>query len=113
VVFAAACTIADPELKSVAPADTKLEVLKSRMDWIKSAAEQFHYLMQTQPAYMEGQLQQIASWADLKDGTSGGKLIRKTLSAAEQEVKDSIDNAKRVLHRGVSAGTGELHEWLR
>jgi hypothetical protein len=90
-----------------------MEVLKSRMKWIESAANKFHGLMQQKPAYMEAQLQEIASWADLEDGTSGGKLIHKTLSAAEQEVKDSIDNAKRVLNRGVSASTEELREWLR
>jgi len=67
LVFSHACSTENPELKSVAPEDTKLEEFKSRMKWINNAARQFHRLMLKIPAYMEGELQQIASWVDLPD----------------------------------------------
>ncbi|QDL56770.1 hypothetical protein EXZ61_11135 [Rhodoferax aquaticus] len=67
LVFAAACTTDDPELKSVAPQDTVLEDFKSRFHWIGKAAKKFHGLMQTQAAYMEGELQAMASWVSMSD----------------------------------------------
>jgi hypothetical protein len=68
LIFSHACNTDRAELKSVAPADTKLEVYESRMRWINKAAEKFHGLMQEQTAYMEGELQQMASWYVPKEG---------------------------------------------
>jgi hypothetical protein len=67
LVFAAACTTDDPALKSVAPADIKLEQYKSRMKWISSAAKQFHHLMQAQTDRMERELNAIAGWVEKND----------------------------------------------
>jgi hypothetical protein len=67
LVFAAACDTDDPELESVAPGDTQLEIYKSRMKWIAQAANKFHGLMQKKTSYMESQLQTMASWADQQD----------------------------------------------
>jgi hypothetical protein len=67
LVFSSACEAEDTELKSVAPADTKLEEFKSRMKWIGQAAKQFHKLMQTQKEYMEGELRTMAGWVDMPD----------------------------------------------
>ncbi|MDH4451396.1 MAG: hypothetical protein QE265_12545 [Rhodoferax sp.] len=67
LVFAAACTTDDPELKSVAPQDTVLEDFKSRFAWIQSATKTFHDLMQRKQPYMEGELQTMASWVTLND----------------------------------------------
>ena len=67
LVFAAACATNDLALKSVAPADVKLEKYASRMDWINDAANSFHQLMQTRPNYMEGELRTIAGWVDKND----------------------------------------------
>lgn len=62
LVFAAACETEDPELKSVAPEGTQIEVYESRMDWIRRAADKFHGLMQGRSSYMEAELKTIASW---------------------------------------------------
>ncbi len=67
LVFASACTTSNKHLKSVAPEETKLEQFKSRMDWITSAAEQFHGLMATDKDYMESQINEMAGWYDLAD----------------------------------------------
>jgi hypothetical protein len=67
LVFSHACSIKDVAKKSIAPSDTKLEEFKSRMDWITKAAEQFHGLMQTDKAYMEGEIATMAGWYDMAD----------------------------------------------
>jgi hypothetical protein len=67
LVFSSECSTDQSELKSVAPEDTKLENLESRMDWIGNAAKQFHDLMQKRPSYMEAEIQNIAGWASLAD----------------------------------------------
>ena len=67
LAFSSACDTEDTALKSIAPKDTKLENAKSRMLWIADAAKQFNKLMQTQTAYMEGELQTIASWYNMAD----------------------------------------------
>jgi hypothetical protein len=67
LVFSSACSTDDAALKSVAPGDTKLENLKSRMKWIGKAAEKFHQLMQTKKAYMEGEIQKMAGWVAAPD----------------------------------------------
>lgn len=67
LVFSSACQIDQDELKSKAPSDTKLEELRSRMDWIRAAANQFHKLMKTQKTYMENQLNVMAGWAHHAD----------------------------------------------
>jgi hypothetical protein len=54
-------------LKSVAPEDTKLENLKSRMDWITQAADLFHQLMREKRSYMEGELATMAGWVSMAD----------------------------------------------
>lgn len=67
LVFNSACAIDDEKLKSVAPKGTKLEEFRSRMDWIRKAADQFHELMQKRTAYMEGQISTIAGWYNMPD----------------------------------------------
>ena len=67
LVFSSACSTKDEKLKSVAPKDTKLENLKSRMKWIGAAANHFHKLMKEQPAYMEAELAKMAGWYDMPD----------------------------------------------
>jgi hypothetical protein len=67
LVFTHACTMADPSSKSVAPDDTHLEDLRSRMKWIAKAADKFHSLMQTKRSYMEGELRAMAGWVGLTD----------------------------------------------
>mgnify|MGYP003460371757 CR=1 FL=1 len=67
LVFGAACSTDNEALKSTAPKGTKLENLKSRMDWIGDAARQFHALMQQDAAYMESQLRAISGWVALAD----------------------------------------------
>ncbi|MFI8146391.1 DUF2515 family protein [Acinetobacter sp. ABJ_C5_2] len=72
VVFSHSCDTNDPRLESIAPDDTVLENLKSRMKWITDAAGVFHGLMQgttfkSDIAYMEQELRTIASWVNHKD----------------------------------------------
>lgn len=67
LVFSSACSTEDVRLKSVAPDDTKLEDVRSRMDWIVLAAEQFHRLMGERREHMERELRTIAGWACLAD----------------------------------------------
>ncbi|MFT3721039.1 DUF2515 family protein [Pseudorhodoferax sp.] len=67
LVFSSACISDDAELKSVAPSETKLEDLSSRMLWIEQAADKFHKLMQRRKLYMEGEIQKMAAWAALSD----------------------------------------------
>ncbi|MET3138670.1 hypothetical protein AAKU61_003041 [Undibacterium sp. GrIS 1.2] len=69
LVFTHACDTEKPELKSVAPEGTKLEVFASRMSWIRGAAQQFHQLMQRNGDLMENELRMIASWVDMPDKT--------------------------------------------
>lgn len=47
--------------------DIVLYGYKSRMKWIKKAAEKFHGLMQTEESYMLSQLQTMAGWYDKPD----------------------------------------------
>jgi hypothetical protein len=67
LVFTHACTTDKAELKSVAPDDTVLERLGSRMTWIGDAAKQFHGLMQKYPVFMENEIRTIAGWVDMPD----------------------------------------------
>jgi len=67
LVFNHACDTKDALLKSIAPRETELEDLKSRMSWILSAANKFHRLMQTEHVYMETELNIIAGWVNLSD----------------------------------------------
>jgi hypothetical protein len=67
LVFSSACSTHKAELKSVAPKETKLENLESRMTWIRDAAMKFHGLMQSDKAYMEGQIGAMAGWAEMPD----------------------------------------------
>jgi hypothetical protein len=67
LVFSSACSTNTAALKSVAPEDTKLENLKSRMDWITQAADLFHQLMREKRSYMEGELATMASWVSMAD----------------------------------------------
>lgn len=72
VVFSHSCSTRDPRLESIAPDDTVLENLKSRMKWITDAAGQFHRLMQgvrqdSDKIYMEQELRTIAGWVGYKD----------------------------------------------
>lgn len=67
LVFNHACDTRNALRKSIAPDDTVLENLKSRMAWIAAAANRFHHLMQTESAYMENELKTIAGWVNLSD----------------------------------------------
>jgi hypothetical protein len=67
LVFTHACETKDAKLKSVAPDDTELERLGSRMTWIGDAAKQFHGLMQKYPVFMENEIRTIAGWVDMPD----------------------------------------------
>lgn len=67
LVFNSACETDDAKLKSVAPEDTILENLESRMKWIGSAAKQFHDLMGKRLAYMEAEIANMADWYNMAD----------------------------------------------
>ncbi|MBB6136530.1 uncharacterized protein involved in type VI secretion and phage assembly [Massilia aurea] len=64
LVFNSACDTKEAELKSIAKNTTILESYTSRMDWINTAAIQFHDLMQNKKYYMENQLKTISGWVD-------------------------------------------------
>lgn len=64
LVFNSACDTKEAELKSIAKNKTILESYISRMDWINTAAIQFHDLMQNKTDYMENQLKTISGWVD-------------------------------------------------
>ena len=67
LVFSSACSTGSAALKSMATDDTKLEEFRSRMKWIAHAAEQFHGLMQTDKAHMEGEIRKMAGWVTMSD----------------------------------------------
>ena len=67
LVFTHQCSERDPQLKSVAPGDIKVEEEESRMDWIESAAKKFHKLMSDQEAHMLDELRTIATWVNSPD----------------------------------------------
>lgn len=78
LVFASACSVDDPNLKSVAPKGVQLEVAgtladaeqdnpKTRMGWIGKAAKKFHKLMQEKEQYMEREMSAIAGWVGEAD----------------------------------------------
>lgn len=67
LVFSHACSTSKAELKSVAPEDTKLEDFDSRMKWIGSVANQFHFRMQKRASEMEDEIRKIAGWINLPD----------------------------------------------
>jgi hypothetical protein len=69
LVFSHECSTDKEELKSVAPSDTELEKLKSRMKWITAAAGQFHKLMDGKKDYMQGEIKTMAGWVNLPDKT--------------------------------------------
>jgi len=67
LVFTHLCSESDPQLKSVAPGDMKVEEEESRMAWIEKAAKKFHELMNDQEAHMLGELRTIATWVNSPD----------------------------------------------
>ncbi len=72
IVFTHTCDTDHSKLESIAPEDTILENLASRMKWIGKVASQFHDLMQgtkknSDIAYMDKELSTIASWVNYKD----------------------------------------------
>lgn len=67
LVFSSACQTDRDEFKSEAPSGTELEDLRSRMDWISAAANQFHRLMRTRKSYMEAHLSVMAGWTYMAD----------------------------------------------
>lgn len=67
LVFTHQCSNTHLEFKSVAPKDTQLENLLSRMEWINLAARKFHELMRQRPSFMLSALSNIAGWVDLPD----------------------------------------------
>ncbi len=69
LVFTHECRECNPQLKSVAPADMKVENEKSRMDWIEDAAKIFHKLMSDEEAHMLNELKIMATWVDSPDAT--------------------------------------------
>jgi len=70
LIFTHQCSERDPQLKSVAPDDMKVENEKSRMDWIEDAARMFHKLMDTKEAHMLSELRIMATWVDSPDAES-------------------------------------------
>lgn len=76
LVFSSACDKKDAQMKSVARSTTILENYKSRMQWINSAADQFHRLMQTQEDYMEKELQAIAGWVGASQAPAPNRYYR-------------------------------------
>jgi hypothetical protein len=70
LVFTHACGTKTQEMQSVAPADTELEDLKSRMVWITAAAVRFHELMDRKKENMLSELSIIAGWVNLEDRRS-------------------------------------------
>ncbi|MBX9296990.1 hypothetical protein K5M33_01340 [Chromobacterium vaccinii] len=62
LVFTHTCEIDNSDLKSVAPDNTELEDLESRMKWITSTANTFHSLMQKKTGIMENELKIMAGW---------------------------------------------------
>lgn len=72
IVFSNSCNTEQSRLESIAPEDTILENLASRMKWIGKVALQFHGLMQgtnqqNDISYMELELRTIAGWVGYKD----------------------------------------------
>lgn len=67
LVFTHECTSKHSSVKSVAPLDTELENLSSRMTWIKSAAIQFHTLMTKREDFMHAALRVMSGWKDTPD----------------------------------------------
>jgi len=70
LVFTHLCSESNPQLKSVAPNDMKVEDEESRMDWIQDAAKMFHRLMNTKEAHMLNELKIMATWVDSPDAES-------------------------------------------
>ena len=70
LVFTHQCSERDPQLKSVAPNEMKVEDEESRMKWIEKAANKFHELMNDQEAHMLNELKIIATWVDSPDAES-------------------------------------------
>ncbi|MEY4590878.1 MAG: hypothetical protein RL497_2954 [Pseudomonadota bacterium] len=67
LVFSHACSAGDESLKSVAPEDLIVEDFTSRMQWITSAANKFHRLMDEKSTYMHAELTTISSWVNSPD----------------------------------------------
>lgn len=67
LVFTHECSAKSLLVKSVAPNDMELERLVSRMEWINTAAHQFHQLMKTKRDFMHSALGIMAGWAMLPD----------------------------------------------
>jgi len=67
LVFTHECRESNPQLKSVAPGDMKVEEEESRMDWIEDAAKMFHKLMGTKEAHMLDELKTMATWVNSPD----------------------------------------------
>lgn len=67
VAFVSACDTDLPEYLNVAPEETELEDLRSRMRWIGRVADQFHDLMIKQTAKMESELATMAGWVQTPD----------------------------------------------
>jgi hypothetical protein len=67
LVFSHECSTGDTALKSVAPDDLEIENFRSRMAWIRNAAEKFHGLMETKTSYMEAELRTMAGWKNSAD----------------------------------------------
>lgn len=67
IAFVSACDTDLPEFENVAPEGTKMEDLRSRMDWVQSVAQQFHNLMTTNPQTMDAELAMMAAWVGTPD----------------------------------------------
>ncbi len=67
LVFTHQCSERDPQLKSVAPGDMKVEEEKSRMAWIEKAANKFHELMNDEEVHMLNELRIMATWVNSPD----------------------------------------------
>lgn len=62
IIFTSACSTWWPRYQSIAPFRIYLENYNERMEWIKSAAEDFHRLMINETEKIEEELATIASW---------------------------------------------------
>ncbi len=63
--FSAACNVEQPELK-VQMKSGDLYNESDRMVFISDIANQYHFLMQTQTDYMEGEIRAISTWTNVR-----------------------------------------------
>lgn len=90
LIFTHLCSSNEASLKSVAPDETELENLASRMSWILLAAEKFHQLMLNKRSFMEAELKIMADWKDLPDTPTNMEIIKNKSRELGRFAKDLI-----------------------